>query len=130
MQYAIDQTKPHLIIIDDELDQCEELSEILNSSGISTTYETDPRDALAYVNEYRPKVVLLDINMPNLNGLRVLEILIGLGYQGSIILMSGSVDLIRDANMLQIVKNNCLHVIEKPINVGALVRYANTVINR
>lgn len=66
--------KAKILIVDDEPANVALLEDILEEQGY--TYfrsTTDSRKALAMYEEIRPDLVLLDLNMPNLDGFQVME---------------------------------------------------------
>lgn len=60
---------PQVLIIDDETDICFLLSAILTNSGYITQYAHSLKDGLDKINEHPPDVILLDVNLPDGNGL-------------------------------------------------------------
>lgn len=64
----------HILIVDDEQTNLKLLSGMLRSQGFeSLTLVSDPREVLAQYRARRPALVLLDINMPHLDGYQVME---------------------------------------------------------
>jgi putative two-component system response regulator len=69
-------TKARILIIDDEPASVEVLRRILEHGGFTRIYTTtDPREAVAMYVEHRPDLILLDLHMPHLDGLRVIDAL-------------------------------------------------------
>ncbi len=66
-----------VLIVDDEVDICRAVTNVLNNSGISAHYVTEGKDCLRAVNEYGPKVVILDLWFKDfdLDGFNVLKLL-------------------------------------------------------
>ncbi len=63
-----------IFIIDDEPANLKLLDKLLSSQGYSAlVLIQDPRDVLARYHEARPDLILLDINMPHLDGYAVME---------------------------------------------------------
>lgn len=66
----------HAIIIDDEFNGIRSL-ELLIKKFVNdvkiVALTTNPIEGVALINNYRPDIVFLDINMPTLNGFEVLE---------------------------------------------------------
>lgn len=62
-----------ILIIDDDTDICEYMQLLLTQNGYEVTAETDPRAGLEKLREEEYHVVILDIMMPELNGMEVLE---------------------------------------------------------
>jgi len=62
-----------LLLVDDEQDFVETLAERLRLRDFGSTVALDGETALSIVKEGVPDVMLLDIMMPGINGLEVLE---------------------------------------------------------
>ncbi len=68
-----------IFIVDDESPNLRLLSKLLANQGYTNVVEIqDPRQVLPYYREHQPSLILLDINMPNLDGFQVMEQLRGL----------------------------------------------------
>ncbi|MFQ6112005.1 MAG: response regulator [Nitrospinota bacterium] len=62
-----------LLVVDDEPGICEALQEFFEGEGFETFTALDGPTALEIIKRERPHVVLLDIVMPGMDGLEVLE---------------------------------------------------------
>ena len=62
-----------LLTVDDELDVCDFIRDFFTSRGYSVLVALTGKEALAVVKKERPKIVFLDIVMPDINGLEVLR---------------------------------------------------------
>jgi DNA-binding response OmpR family regulator len=62
-----------LLTVDDELDVCEFIKEFFSLRGYTVFVALNGRDALSLVKKEKPKIVFLDIIMPDINGLDVLR---------------------------------------------------------
>lgn len=62
-----------VLIVDDELDMRELLSELLTRAGYEVVLATNGREALRELFESRPALVVLDVRMPELDGWETLE---------------------------------------------------------
>lgn len=62
-----------VLVVDDERDFADILTERLAARGVQAQAAYDGQHALDIVREHGPEVVLLDINMPGMNGLQTLE---------------------------------------------------------
>ena len=65
--------KKKILIVDDEKDSCEILAEILSDEGYETFSARSGRSALVKVEKEKPDLVLLDIKMPQMDGIEGLE---------------------------------------------------------
>jgi DNA-binding response OmpR family regulator len=64
-----------VFVIDDEPDMVDLLATILRSDGLEVETDTDGRSALARVLSDPPDLVLLDLMMPDLDGMELLKLL-------------------------------------------------------
>jgi DNA-binding NtrC family response regulator len=62
-----------ILIVDDEQDVCDMLEKFLTIKGYEVSTALSGEDALALIKEERPHIVLLDIRMPEMDGLECLE---------------------------------------------------------
>lgn len=78
-----------ILIIDDDTDICEYMQLLLTQSGYDVTAKTDPREGLETLREDEYHVVILDIMMPELNGMEVLEEIRNFDSDIAIIIFTG-----------------------------------------
>jgi putative two-component system response regulator len=63
-----------ILIVDDESSNVEILQRLLERSGFGRIESTtDPREAASLYVKYRPDLILLDLHMPNMDGLSVMD---------------------------------------------------------
>jgi two-component system, OmpR family, response regulator len=62
-----------VLVIDDEEDICLYLRDLLERDGYAVTTCTEPRSALPEIKESRHQIVLLDVRMPEIDGVRMLH---------------------------------------------------------
>lgn len=62
-----------ILVVDDEEDLREALRTSLTSAGCEVIVAKDGEDGLNQARAYKPDLILLDINMPNMNGHQVLR---------------------------------------------------------
>ncbi|MGQ3053591.1 MAG: response regulator [Roseateles sp.] len=60
-----------VVLVDDDLDACEALSELLKDDGYSVRFATTAEDAMIAVDEYKPVCALLDLGLPDLDGVEL-----------------------------------------------------------
>lgn len=63
------------LIVDDDQASREISSHIMNTYGFKTIWAEDGQEASSFCSVYHPKVVLLDWNMPVMDGIEFLKIL-------------------------------------------------------
>jgi diguanylate cyclase (GGDEF)-like protein/PAS domain S-box-containing protein len=64
-----------LLIVDDDVTNRELMIRRLSKRGFLTAHASNGRDALDWIGSHRVELVLLDVEMPDINGLEVLQVL-------------------------------------------------------
>ncbi len=64
-----------ILVVDDDSAARELLTRFLEREGFAVKTARDGREGLALARQYRPRVVLLDVEMPNVNGWTMLQTL-------------------------------------------------------
>lgn len=57
-----------ILVVDDQPDAADAVAELLSTMGHEVRTAYGPHEALQVFREYRPRVVLMDINMPEMSG--------------------------------------------------------------
>lgn len=107
-----------VLVIDDEKQICESIQMILEYEDYHVDYATDGQSGLKKIESGSFDVVLLDIQMPGLNGFEVLNKTRELGLDTNIIVISayGSLE-----NAVKATKLGAFDFIEKPIDRDKLL---------
>jgi DNA-binding NtrC family response regulator len=64
---------PQILVVDDEQDACSLLQRILSIRGYDVIAFTEVSKALAWLENHVPQLALVDIKMPELDGIRLLR---------------------------------------------------------
>ncbi|MCG3175628.1 MAG: Regulator of RpoS [Candidatus Omnitrophica bacterium] len=80
-----------ILVIDDEKNFCQLLGDFLRGSGYDVRTACELETALETYRKQRPKVVILDFNMPLVNGDKFMPILQDLNPMVRIIVLTGCV---------------------------------------
>lgn len=115
---------PTILIVDDEKNSREGLKQFLEAQDYDVLTATDGQEGLKLYQQEKPDLVLADIRMPNLDGLKLLEKIKSENSQAQIILMTayGSVE-----DAVKAMKAGAFYYLTKPVNldeVQFLVRKA------
>ena len=110
---------PKILVVDDDPDCVELLSIHLLKAGYKVVSAKDGPDALERASWERPDVILLDLRLPAVDGIRVIEILRGndLTARTPIILMSAAD---REWATRRLQPDSLLRFIEKPLDFDKL----------
>ena len=68
-----------ILVIDDDKETTTMLSKFFSVKGFQVTVTNDPMDGLNHIREEQFDVILLDITMPVISGIGVIELLAGEG---------------------------------------------------
>ena len=107
-----------ILIIDDEKEICESIKMILEYEGYSVDYSTSALNGLNLIEEKQISCLLLDIQMPEMNGFEVLKKVKDTTPSLSVIIISahGSVE-----NAVKATRLGAFDFIEKPIDRDKLL---------
>jgi two-component system LytT family response regulator len=114
------------IIIDDEQKGINSLRLLIEKfiHNVKVVAETtDPLKAKDLIEDYKPEIVFLDINMPHLNGFEVLK---GLNFKDFNLVFTTA----HREHALQAIKNNALDYLLKPIDINDLRFAINKIVDK
>lgn len=109
--------KPPLILIDDEPDALETLQDILEASGYEVHSFQSGRQAIEFVSHRTGNLILTDILLQDLNGLKVLQVVREIDPDSAIIMMTGNTSL---QMAIDAMNQGAYAYILKPINMEEL----------
>lgn len=64
-----------VLVVDDDSEQAQAYSLILNGAGIKTEIITEPLKVMELLSDFQPDLLLLDINMPSCSGLELATVI-------------------------------------------------------
>ncbi len=119
--------KKKIFLIDDWPDTLAFLANDLENSGFVTeTFET-AKEAIKRLSETKPDVILVDLNMPEINGLDFIRLLPSLAPDVPAILMTSIQDNLTSI-VVEAIKNNAVNFIEKSDSVESIIEKINIAI--
>lgn len=107
-----------ILVVDDEASIRESLQGILQDEGYNPVFAEDGEQALAFLNRELPDLVLLDIWMPGMDGLEVLERIKALYPDLTVIMMSGHGTI---ETAVRATKMGAFDFIEKPLSLEKML---------
>ena len=119
-------SNPHVLVVDDEADICASIRDILGDEGYEVTVAADAEEARAARAQRKFDLVLLDIWMPDTDGITLLREWSENGdLNCPVVIMSGhgSVDTAVEATRL-----GAFDFVEKPLSLAKLLRTVETAI--
>ena len=106
------ETKGSVLVVDDEQAIRESLRMVLEYEGYRVDEASSGREALAKLAERPGQAVLLDIKMPEMDGLSVLSALRERGYEMPVLMISGHGDI---ATAVEATRRGAFDFLEKPL---------------
>jgi len=111
------QAAKSILVVDDEPVIRALLSKFLTQQGYRVRAAPDGPAALALARQEPPQLVILDIYMPEMNGVEVFRRLRAQGYQGGVITLTASQDRRLLQEMLEL---GSVDVVGKPVDLDRL----------
>jgi len=110
-----------VVLVDDDVDTCETLGELLKFDGYSVRLATTAQDAIAAVAEYQPVCALVDLGLPDLDGCELSKQLRAkYGPDLVLIAVTGRTGQLAQDTALEA---GIDHVLSKPLSVERLRRF-------
>jgi DNA-binding response OmpR family regulator len=111
--------RPQILVVDDDPDILKLIEFALGDEQVSLSFANDGEEALAQAKKLKPDLVLLDIQLPKIDGLSVCRTLreSGADTQPVIIMLSS---LALEYDLVEGFKGGADDYISKPFSVGNL----------
>ena len=119
--------QPKVLVIDDEPGVRELISEALSISEITAVQAADGLEALSFLRRERFDLLILDINMPKLDGLALLEKLRTEGMSIPVLMLSARAD---KADINQGLRTGADDYLTKPFSIEELVLRVKAIMRR
>ncbi len=107
-----------VLVVDDEKNILESVKMVLNYEKYNVQVAKDGMEAIELFKNFQPDIVLLDVKMPGLNGLKVLPTFKGLNPVAEIIMISGHSGI---EEAVEASRLGAFDFLEKPISRDKLV---------
>ena len=118
-----------VLIVDDEIDTLKPMEDMLESLGYLTASAGNSYEAIEKYNAWKPSVVLMDRNMPEMDGMKAAKIIIENDAKANIVLISGyEADGIN--GILEEDKRLIRNYLTKPIDVPELSRVLAEILEK
>ena len=111
-------TAPVILIVDDEPDIRHIISDILADEGFETISAENAEEARARYGEHTPDLILLDIWMPDIDGISLLREWIDQGCTASVIMISGHGTV---ETAVEAIRIGAYDFLEKPLSTAKLL---------
>lgn len=106
-----------ILLVDDEVDFVETLAERMRSRGMDVTFCTSAQEALEETNLGSFDAIVLDLQMPGMNGIEALKIIKEKNPKLQVILLTGQATV---EKTIEAMKAGALDLLEKPADIDML----------
>ncbi len=108
-----------ILIIDDDSAICEELFEILKEEGYKVSVAQSGKEASAVLAKLSPDVVLLDLRLPDVEGLDLVGVIRASSKDAKIIVITAHGSL---ETAVESIRRELFDYVNKPVDPGVLLR--------
>lgn len=109
-----------VLIVDDEPDVCFLVRSIVRSQGFETEVAHSVSDCMSKMEKFTPSFVILDINLPDGNGLELLQTLRD-SWSDARVIMHSALDVAENRELAE--KRGAIGFLAKPVDKKALLAY-------
>lgn len=107
-----------ILIIDDERSIRNSLKEILADEGYDVDVAENGIEGCSMVEKEKYSVIFCDIKMPEMDGMEVLDRLVGMGIDAAVIMISGHGDI---DTAVECIKKGAFDFIQKPLDLNRIL---------
>jgi DNA-binding NtrC family response regulator len=118
---------PFILVVDDEPDICELIKDILNDEGYQAVSAANGAEARTAFSAQKPDLILLDIWMPDIDGISLLKEFKQLDTRMTIIMMSGHGTI---ETAIEATRLGAADFIEKPVSIAKLLRSIESALEK
>lgn len=113
--------RPHVLVVDDEVLIADSVAIILNRNGYDAVARYGALEAIHYVREWGPDIVITDVILPDLDGVRLAMAVRAMCPAVRIVLFSGNTDT---ASLVDPASNDGLsfELLAKPVHPAQLLK--------
>ncbi len=104
----------NILIVDDEQGYLDEISEYLTDCDFSTFTAGTPKEALAIVKQQQVDIAIVDLKLPQMNGIELMRQILGIDDSIAIIMISGHGDI---DSVIEAMRAGATDFFPKPFNL-------------
>lgn len=110
----------YLLVVDDKPEICKLLADLLTNEGYTVKTAVNGDQAILTIRAQTPVLILIDINMPEKNGIEILEEVRGIISGVPVFAITGNwdSDLVVEARNAGLIR----HIIPKPFDIFAVIQ--------
>jgi two-component system response regulator FixJ len=127
MRCEPDVRKPTVYVVDDDASLRESIALLLSTVGIAAIEFATAEDFLAAVRPDHPACVLLDVRLPGMTGLDLLQVLGEAGSTPTVVMITGHGDVPMAVSAM---RAGAIHFVEKPFDPDTLLAIVEEALGR
>ena len=109
--------QPLIVVVDDEQSMLDVLNDAFSDMGVRVLTALDPELGLELIRQNRPQIVFLDLNMPKLHGMQMLEMVVNFDPAIEVFLLTGDYST---SSAVQAIQKGAADYLTKPIPIANL----------
>lgn len=117
-----------VLVVDDDIEICKSIAQLLEAYGYAAKYVTSAKTAIALYRNLQPDIVLLDRNMPEMDGITCAETITKFDENAKILMLSGY-DEDGPCGITEAQKKLIKGYLTKPVNINRLLSQLMFVLN-
>jgi CheY-like chemotaxis protein len=106
-----------VLVVEDDIIQCDEMADFLRRAGLSVVTGYSATEGLEKATLHRPRVALLDYNLPDFTGVQLAERIRAFLPYTAILMMSGRIDGLSEQTLAAL---GITVFVNKPLPLGPL----------
>ena len=110
--------RPSLLLADDDRTFCMVMAEALEARGFAVQTAHDGRSALRLIHDMQPEFAVVDLRLPDMSGLKLVQQLKAIDEHTNIVCLTGYGSI---ATAIEAIKLGATHYLTKPANADQLV---------
>ena len=115
-----------ILLVDDAAFMRKMLKDTLSKNGYTDLYEAvDGADAVEKYDELKPDLVIMDITMPNMDGLEALKAIRGKDGSASVVMCSA---MGQEGMVIDAVRSGAKDFIVKPFKADRVLKTVNSIV--
>lgn len=116
-----------VLVADDDPVQLQEMVEFLKANDLDVIAAKDGHEAIELIANERPRLLMLDVNMPGWDGVRVAEAARNLNHKVIVMLMTGENDTYHYASLADC---GAVAVFRKPVQLAKITDFLRSALGR
>jgi len=107
-----------VLLVDDEIDFLEVMSQRMKARGLEITTAESAEQAISFIKKKSFDAVVMDFQMPGMNGMEALKIIKNNNPEMQVILLTAYATI---EKTVEVIKAGAMDLLEKPADIDALI---------